>query len=475
MIDRATLARIVLGSVLLLLLLALQPAMFLTTAATAAQPPSPLLDGPGPTDTFAAPTLLPVVEDAGLGETAALPGTVLYFPFVARHTLIYVPFVSFSVAPENPMPADLAAEVSLNAYLTWSIPKLIPETEYRYDLYLNAAANSPTTLVAANLANPWFEPATFDPGITYAWQVVAIDSRTGARLPGPIWRFTTANRSGVPPLDAMVTVPGGPFWMGCDRSNPAEGPCSYNIFHYDEPVRAVNVDTFRIDAYEVTNREYRACMAAGACNRPRRTEMLNDGAFSTHPVVYVSWWDAQNFCAWEGKRLPTEAEWEKAARGAIDTRTWPWGNEAPDCTRLNSTFYDDVGSNCTSGLDTQLQPVGQYPRGMTPYGAYDMSGNAFEWVQDKYDVYYYVYGPVDNPQGPPFSRITRDQGQMDRPLNSEQLGHPVFSIRGGSFRDNPTYLRIAHRHWGHHGDTPNTDPPYYRNVKTGFRCAVSVE
>jgi formylglycine-generating enzyme required for sulfatase activity len=398
----------------------------------------------------------------------------VYLPVILKPSMVYLPFISSGVKLSVLQPTHNAEDVSPNAYLAWHLEEPPTVNPYYFDVYLDAG-DVPTTRIATGLRNPWLDPETFEGGVTYSWQVIVVDLVTNARYPGAIWRFTTEAFDVEPDLDAMVFIPGGPFWMGCDSQNPYEFPCSYNIFHHDEPVRHVQIDPFEIDKYEVTNREYLQCMEAGACQAPRRTEQLYNPTYALSPVLYVSWWDAQNFCAWEGKRLPTEAEWEKAARGAIDTRKWPWGNEEPDCTRVNHNEINRRDGNCPAAPQKiGIHWVGQHPRGASPYGVHDMAGNAFEWVQDKYDVYYYLYSPMDNPQGPPTSRVTKDRGTPWQPLSQDQLGFPVFSIRGGSHRDNAFYMRVAHRHWGHHGDTPNTDEPYFRSPRVGFRCARSV-
>jgi formylglycine-generating enzyme required for sulfatase activity len=155
----------------------------------------------------------------------------------------------------------------------------------------------------------------------------------------------------------------------------------------------VSIDAFYVDKYEVTNALYKACVDAGVCAAPRRIDTptrenyYGNPEFDNFPVVWVNWDAASTYCTWRGARLLTEAEWEKAARGT-DGRTYPWG-EGLDCTHANF-------SNCIG--DTAA--VGRYVAGQSPYGVFEMAGNAWEWVADWYSPTFFTESPASNPPGP---------------------------------------------------------------------------
>ena len=162
----------------------------------------------------------------------------------------------------------------------------------------------------------------------------------------------------------------------------------------EKPVHIVYLDAYWIDKTEVTNAEYAKCESARVCKPPISYESLTRFSYygteqyANYPVVYVTWTQAKTFCLWSGARLPTEAEWEKAARGT-DGRIYPWGNYYTTSALLN--YNSNVG-------DTTA--VGKYPSGASIYGALDMSGNVWEWVADWYDASYYASSSSTNPTGP---------------------------------------------------------------------------
>jgi formylglycine-generating enzyme required for sulfatase activity len=202
----------------------------------------------------------------------------------------------------------------------------------------------------------------------------------------------------------MVAVPAGEFIMGmsadegfkeCQRHYK---DCKSEGFTKEEPAHKVYLDAFYIDKTEVSQEDYDKCVAAGKCKANHRFEGLTG---PRQPVVGVTWDEARSYCSWAGKRLPTEAEWEKAARGT-DGRMYPWGNEF-DGKKANfcdkNCEMDWAQKKWDDGY-ARTAPVGSYSTGASPYGALDMAGNAWEWVADWYQKDYYSKGPVKNPKGP---------------------------------------------------------------------------
>ncbi|CAG0990223.1 partial Formylglycine-generating enzyme, partial [Anaerolineae bacterium] len=180
----------------------------------------------------------------------------------------------------------------------------------------------------------------------------------------------------------------------------------------ESPVHIVYLDAFWIDKFEVTNTQYALCLNAGVCKAPSNlTSNARPGyfgipQFNNYPVVYVSWEDASKYCVWAGRRLPTEAEWEKAARGS-DRRSYPWGRTF-EKNLLNS--FDKNLLNFFEGGKGDTTLVGIYSGGASPYGALDMAGNVWEWTADWYDDRYYANSPRNNPQGPPSGSLRVARG-----------------------------------------------------------------
>jgi len=223
----------------------------------------------------------------------------------------------------------------------------------------------------------------------------------------------------------LLFVPEGEFTMGSETGENDE-----------KPIHRVNLASYWIDQTEVTNDMYSKCVAAKRCAPPGKKSSSTHSSYygsleyDNFPVIFVDWNMANAYCTWAGRRLPTEAEWEKAARGT-DERTYPWGNSEPNSKLLNLYVGDTT-------------PSGNYPDGASPYGALDMAGNVWEWVNDWYSDTYYEGSPSLNPMGP-------DLG------NSRVL-------RGGSWYYGDSIVRSTYR---------NGLDPSYQSYYYGFRCAIS--
>ncbi len=249
----------------------------------------------------------------------------------------------------------------------------------------------------------------------------------------PLQAAEPTGKDGAP----MVLVPAGPFPMGVPPGDRDGGRDEY-------PRHQVDLDAFYIDKHEVTNGHYHQFVKATRHRTPQhpknqaRTLWKGDQvseAIAERPVVNVDWHDADAYCTWAGKRLPTEAEWEKAARGT-DDRRFPWGNVEPTAKHLNFN-QQWIG-------EKTLMPVGSYEAGKSPYGAYDMAGNVWEWVADWYDPAYYEKSPAKNPTGPGTG--------TDKVLRSSGWAVETPMVR--------IFTRVK-------------SDPFIRNESTGFRCAMS--
>jgi formylglycine-generating enzyme required for sulfatase activity len=201
----------------------------------------------------------------------------------------------------------------------------------------------------------------------------------------------------------MALVPAGSFQMGTDLNlavsecEKTRNGCQNSWFEDEAFVHTVYLSDFYIDLYEVSNAQYAQCVDSNTCTLPQKSSETRDSyygntMFLDYPVIFVSWYQAQEYCQWRGSRLPTEAEWEKSARGGLSDMPYPWGEQTPDCNMGNFVVGD---SRCVG--DTSQ--VGSYaPYGS--YGLYDMAGNVSEWVADWYQSDYYKVSLINNPSGP---------------------------------------------------------------------------
>lgn len=226
----------------------------------------------------------------------------------------------------------------------------------------------------------------------------------------------------------MVSVDSGSFTMGCSAMDDhCQAP--------ENPGRLVSMSGFLIDKTEVTIAQYYDCVASGHCSKPGTSSTCSDqnDLPKNYPITCVTWEQANDYCRFRGRRLPTEAQWEKAARGEIP-EVYPWGDEAPTCDHARAS---------TLGCPAEALPVGSLPKGASPYGVLDMAGNAGEWVADWFGMFYYNDAPTSDPEGP-------NQGR-----------HRV--VRGGGWLSGDyVSLRVSHR---------LAKPPNYFNPEIGFRCA----
>ena len=304
-----------------------------------------------------------------------------------------------------------------------------------------------TVLAVYGIFNPVNVPGQPTPIPATPTEPVAVVTQAPAVTQPPVTPLTqppaepASGSTRISSVDGMVMlyVPAGKFSMGdsvahaqAECKRVGSSLCDTISYSSEAPAHLVSLNAFWIDQTEVTNAMYAQCVQAGQC-------IANGAGSDQLPAVNVAWTDASSYCAWAGRRLPSEAEWEKAARGT-DGRTFPWGNPAPTCSMANFTYSS--GNTCAGGLEAAA--VGSYPDGASYYGALDMAGNVWEWVADWFDGNYYSHSPQANPGGP------------------GSTGNRV--MRGGSYGNPAGYMRTTGRGY---------NPPDTKTNWIGFRCAAN--
>ncbi|MBI3741851.1 MAG: SUMF1/EgtB/PvdO family nonheme iron enzyme, partial [Chloroflexi bacterium] len=288
-----------------------------------------------------------------------LPLKITPLPVVIGVVAVFLIFIFLLLQNNSATPTQIAQASPTIAQAAVSKPT---DT-----LVLTATQSSVPTRIPTTTSSPISTPRT---------SASPTPLPTATPAPGTVQRRGNDNAE-------MVYVPAGDFTMGSNDGRSLE-----------KPVHTVFLDAFWMDKYEVTNALYKKCVDAGKCSAPResksytRSSYYGNAQYNNYPVIYVSWDDAIKYCAFANKQLPTEAQWEKAARGT-DKRIFPWG-DIFDANKLNSS---ERGKG-----DTTV--VGSYPNGASPYGVMDMAGNVLEWVADWYDSNYYSSSPRNNPKGP---------------------------------------------------------------------------
>lgn len=305
-------------------------------------------------------------------------------------------------------------------------------------------------LAACDMPGGAAQPTPIDLSTAVPTAVAVVETEAAA---APTQQFIAGKEGDthVAAADAMVMVfiPGGKYYIGGVDTDA----------HPDEkPAHNVTLSSFWMDQLEVTNGMYSLCVKAGNCTPPRELKSSTHKSyfgspdFNDFPVIQVSWQDASNYCEWAGRRLPTEAEWEAAARGNADYRRFPWGEQDADKTLANYGY---------TVRDTSR--VGSYPTGASPFGILDMAGNVWEWVVDYYDAGYYAKS---------------DASAQDSTGPKEAVGPGLRRvIRGGSWVEGLKDARVSSRAYGASPDL-TADPTSAKflgdaNDHTGFRCAAT--
>lgn len=374
---------------------------------------------PSPADSWQPLAVKVMLAVLGIGLVLMLAGAWLVFrPFSDRET---------SSAQVGPRPGFIPTRTAAPAATSSQNNRQGPQQD-------GGETPAPTATAAPTLA----------PTPTLAATATPIPpTPTPAFTPTPSFQIKGNEKDGA----AMVFVEAGPFTMGSD---PGVDPYFWGA---ESPQFTVNMDAFWIYQTEVTNAMYRACAVARACPVPMQKksrshkDYYENPLYDNYPVIYVNYTMAGAYCDWAGGRLPTEAEWEKAARGSADARLFPWGDNPAESRLANFCDQSCLESSATSGVDDgypETAPVGSYPAGVSPYGALDMAGNVWEWVFDWF-VPTYQTSLNDNPRGPASGKYR--------------------GIRGGGWGNPAAGVRIVQR--------DGVRPDISLDV-LGFRCAVDV-
>ena len=304
-------------------------------------------------------------------------------------------------------------------------------------------------IVACGKTEP--APMTIDASAPGASASASAGAGAGAGASAGAGAGASAGAGAIP--NDMLLVPGGTFTMGADKGGEED----------ERPAHPVTIASFLLDKTEVTHEAYDACVATGAC-RPKSPSISAGFPLSQrpkHPVNGVAWDDAKAYCAWKTKRLPREAEFERAVRGD-DGRKYPWGSDAPTPERtVSGRAMQAAGANTTDDVAT-------HPAGRGPYGHDDLAGNVWEWMSDEYDPFAYARAGASEGKPGTCAEILAAQDKLRKEGRQGFTGsNPIpdeceHSIRGGAFNFPAEGLRSTNR--VHH-------PARYRIVMLGFRCA----
>lgn len=336
--------------------------------------------------------------------------------------------------PEPPSDLTVVIHSQTSCYLSW-VDNSDNEYGFEIERKLEEGSYSQIGMVEENITI--YDDTGLEPGTVYFYRVRAYNSAGNSDYSNE--ESATTEK---PPVGSMELIPTGCFDMG-DHFNEGDT---------DElPVHNVCISEFYMDVYEVTNAHYKQCVDAGICTAPglnsseTRTSYYGNSDYDNYPVIYVDYNQANDYCGWLGKRLPTEAEWEYAARGGLSGKRYPWGDsiscDDADYARLDSE-RDCYGYG---SLDNDTHAVGSYTS--NGYGLFDVAGNVWEWVSDWYGGNYYSVSPTNDPQGP-------------------SSGDKLI-LRGGAWTSYPENVRVSYR--------SGTGYPTAQNNRIGIRCAKSAE